>query len=146
MNNGGVLQILFIDPDTKWLNFAIQTLRKKGIRARCATDIGKTKRVPKFSFGPQLVFVDLEFAEKEPDQFQYFCERGNRYVVVLFPTDLTPQQMSRVFRLGAYDCVDKPYNDKLLVDLVEAFVAEVGFSILSPNRFTQLASNFILVT
>lgn len=141
MKNSKVCRILFVDPDADWLGFAVQTLKEQGIGAWGTTDIGRVERAAKIIPGVQLAFVDLEFAERVPDQLRHFAVRDDRYVVVLFPTDLTPYRMSYIFKLGAYDCVDKPYDAKSLIGLVESLTEEIclstrdAVSFLTPGCF-----------
>jgi len=125
MNDFNACQILFIDPDTGWLDFAVRTLRKHGLNTQGLTDIDKVGRGSALSPGLQLVFVNLEFAERAKSQLQHFAEKHNRYVVVLFPVGLTPYQMSRIFKLGIYDCVGKPYDAQSLIELVESLAREI---------------------
>ena len=141
MNNKERCQILFVDPDESWLRFVMETLRDKGIKVKYATDISKAERKLKLVLGTQLVFVDIEFVEHTAAQFQRFVETSNRYVVVLSPTDLTPYRMSRIFRLGVYDCVNKPYNGRSLVRLIESLAEEINF--LPCNGASSLVANHI---
>jgi len=142
MNDINVYQILFIDPDTDWLDFAVRTLKRRGLSVQGATDIGKVGRASRFVPELQLIFVDLEFAERAPDRLRHFAE--NRYVVVLFPTGLTPHRMSRVFKLGVYDCVGKPFDAQSLVRLTESLIREICPAAQDAASF--LASNRVLAT
>lgn len=45
--------------------------------------------------------------------------KREHYVVVMFPTDLTPDKVGEMFTLGAHDCVDKPYESNKLLELVK---------------------------
>lgn len=141
MNYSDVCQVMFIDPDSDWLASTLRTLKDQGIVARSATDLGKATRILKRTHGRQLVFVDLEFAERAPHQLREFATAENRYVVVLSPVDLTPNRMSRVFKLGAYDCVGKPYVAQFLIKLVTSMVEEV--CIATSNAAPSLTSSFV---
>ncbi|MBC8492231.1 MAG: hypothetical protein H8D43_00495 [Chloroflexi bacterium] len=125
MNDTNACRILFIDPDIGWIDFAVRTLKGQDFGAQGVTDIGKVRQASNLVSRSQLVFVDLEFAERSSDQFQRLVQVGNKFVVVLFPTGLTPHRMSRIFKLGAYDCVDKPYDTQSLVRLVTSLSKEV---------------------
>ena len=125
MSNESVCRIVFVDSDTDWLGSVVRTLKEQGIRALRAADIGKVERASNRSLGRQLVFVDLGFAERVPDQLRHFAQSENRYVVVLSPVHLTSHRMSRIFKLGVYDCVDKPYDAPSLKRLVESLTKEV---------------------
>jgi len=125
VNVRDICRILFIDPDADWLDFATGTLKNQGVRAQGITDFGKAERAFRTVSGPQLVLVDLELIEQSLDQFQRLVEDKDRYVVVLSTTDLRPYQMSRIFKLGAYDCVDKPFDAKSLIRLLESLTKEV---------------------
>lgn len=125
MSNNSACQILIIDPDPNLVSSAVRALGSQGFDVQGVTKIDQIGRASEFVSRPQLVFVDLEFAERSPDQFQRFAQARNRYVVVLFPTGLTPYHMSRIFKLGAYDCVDKPYDMQSLVELATSLVKEV---------------------
>lgn len=135
MSDKDVCWILFVDSDARWLDFAVGTLKERRIRARGVTDISKVERASKFMLGPQLAFVDLEFAERAPDQLQHFAKHGNKYVVVLFPTCTSSYRMSRIFKLGAYDCVDKPYDVQSLMRLVKSLSEEIGLSTRDATSF-----------
>jgi DNA-binding NtrC family response regulator len=125
MSNNHAYQILVIGADPDWVDFAVRTLKGQGFSAQGVTDIGKVRQASKPLPEQQLVFVDLEFAERAPDQLRHFAEKENWYVVVLFPTGLTPYRMSRVFKLGAYDCVGKPFDTQSLIKLVESLLGEI---------------------
>jgi len=144
MNNNHACHILLVDPDDTWLDFAMGTLQEQGIRARVATGIDEAEQIPRITSKPQLVLVDLEFAERVPDQLWHFAESKNRYVVVLFPTDLTPYRMSRVVKLGVYDCVGKPYDAQSLLVLVKSLAEEI--SSLTRGAVSCLAPNGVPVT
>jgi DNA-binding NtrC family response regulator len=128
MSNNNICQILVIDPDSDWIDFAVQTLRGQGIGAQGVTDIDKIGQASKPVCGSQLVFMDLELVRRAPDQVRHFAEKENRYVVVLFSTGLTPHRMSRVFKLGAYDCVGKPYDSQSLIKLAKSLLREICLS------------------
>jgi len=125
MKNTNRCRVLLIDPDAYWIKFALDTLKRRGISAQGTTDLDKIGRAFRLIHGPQLTLVNLEFAENSPDQLRRLAQSGDRHVVVLFPTSLTPYEMSRVFKLGVYDCVDKPYDAQSLVRLVESLVKEI---------------------
>jgi DNA-binding NtrC family response regulator len=125
MSFSDICPILLVDPDKDWLKFAAQSLEAQGIRTKCATDLSRADRVSRPNCGIQLVLVDVEFTEKSPVEFRHFVQTGNRCVVVLFPTFLAPYKMSRVFKLGAYDCVGKPYDTQSIVRLVNSLIGEI---------------------
>jgi FixJ family two-component response regulator len=42
----------------------------------------------------------------------------------MFPIQQLPERMRVVFKAGAYDCVDKPFDREELIELVETLQAE----------------------
>jgi DNA-binding NtrC family response regulator len=125
VNESNACQILFVDPDATWIDFAVRTLRGQGFSTHGVTDISQVRPASRSISEPQLVFVDREFAEQAPEQFQRLTQARNRYVVVLFSMGLEPYRISPIFKRGAYDCVDKPYDVQSLVRLVMSLVEEV---------------------
>jgi len=75
-----------------------------------------------------LVLIDLKAAEQEEAVIRQIMMRQSAkhyHVVIAFPTDLTPSKMRAMFKMGAYDCVDKQYDDAGLLRLIQTQLAEL---------------------
>jgi DNA-binding NtrC family response regulator len=137
-------RILFIDPDPKYLSFAINALKRIGISAVGFTGIKRAQQFLKSTRGTQLILIDLEFTEREPEQIRKLAELDRTHVVVLFPVQLTPHKMSLVFKLGAYDCVDKPYDKNQLIKQFEILIKETCAVTIYPGSTTT--PNYVHIT
>ena len=126
-------RIFVIDPDSGWLDFAKSALtsitKETGMQICSATHIEKILSLTKIPISiPRIVFVDLEFAEKEPDLLGRIANTKNWYVVILFPTGFLPYRISAIFKLGVYDCIEKPYDIQSLSNIFENLKDEINFS------------------
>jgi hypothetical protein len=97
-----------------------------GIKAECVGSLsGAKNKTSKSLSDVQIAFVDLVFAEKNPEALKDFTNQKNLYTVVFFPTDYLPYRIRRVFKLGVYDCIEKPYDAQALVKIVNGLHREV---------------------
>jgi DNA-binding NtrC family response regulator len=137
-------RILFIDPDPKYLSFAVNALKRIGVNATGFTGIKSAQQFLKSTRGIQLILIDLEYAEKEPEKIRKLAESDRRHVVVLFPVQLTPHKMSLVFKLGAYDCVDKPYDKSQLIKQIDILIKETCSTTI--NLESKTTPTFVHIT
>lgn len=117
--------ILLIDHDEDWLASAQPVLEALGY-------VVETARSTKEVLGPEDKIYDLILMNwTQADQERVLLERlarpesdNPRCVVVMFPIQQLPERMRVVFKSGAYDCVDKPFDREELIELVETLQAE----------------------
>ena len=117
-------RILIIDTRDEWLSFAESTLSEAGYEVKVAKSIRKAKEIlgdngNKFD----LILADQKVTETESDILRdmiWVEPDRRRRVVVIFPTQLTLDKMREIFKLGAFDCVDKQYERDKLIDTVRA--------------------------
>jgi DNA-binding NtrC family response regulator len=110
----------------EWLSFAKSTLSEAGYEVEAAESIREAKGIlgnnaNKFD----LILADQKVAERESDILRdmiWVEPDRRRRVVVVFPTQLTLDKMRSVFKLGAFDCVDKQYERDKLIDTVQAIL------------------------
>jgi len=65
--------------------------------------------------------VDRRNLEKQKDIFRQLAahqREKEQLIIVMFPTELTPPKIGETFKLGAHDCVDKPYEKSKLLTLI----------------------------
>lgn len=118
-------RILIIDTRDEWLSFARSTLSEAGYEVEVARNIREANEIlfdKNSNF--DLILADQKVAEAE-------AERGilrnmigrepdrQRRVVVVSPAQPTVDKMRTIFKLGAFDYVDKQYETVKLVDLVQ---------------------------
>lgn len=115
-------RILFIDEELSWLSFARNTLERLGYivwTSQSTKDGWKLLQNEEFD----LILVDLRKVDIDPDIFGRIATlqaKRNHFVAVMFPTELTPQKVGEILKLGAHDCVDKEYEESKLIALVES--------------------------
>ncbi len=120
-------RILLIDGELGWLEFGKRTLSEAGYVveiAEKATYAWKLLKEGRFD----LILIDLNVVEQEEDIICQLTinQRGRgTHSVILFPVDLTPAKMRKLFKMGVYDCVDKQYDAAGLIGLVVTQFAEI---------------------
>lgn len=124
--------ILFITDKSNWLGFAKNTLAEAGYEFSATTKFSSSlELLHNQSF--QLILVELNKVQTDKAAFHQIAgvqkARGHR-VIVIFPMELTPEVVGDVLRLGAHDCVDKPYDKASLLMLVKEQLAEKPANIL----------------
>jgi len=120
-------KILLVDKQGRWLNFSQAVLKTAGYTVSVTNSITDAWHlVSQNGTVFDLILVDLKRVEMESDVFRQLAgPRGKRRpVVVLSPTTLTNSRMSYFFKLGAYDCLEKKYDEKGLLSLVKNLLAE----------------------
>jgi len=121
-------RILLVDGQQDWLVFAEAVLKGAGFEVVTAPDIRRAQRLLSAAQDDfALILVDLDSAEEDTAAFRQVAWAKSGYkrpLVVLFPTKLTPVNMSKFFRLGAFDCVNKQYGRQGLLNLVKRQLAD----------------------
>ena len=121
-------RILLVDGQQDWLAFAEAVLKGAGFEVVTALDIRRAQRLLSTAQDDfALILVDLDSAEEDTAAFRQVAWAQSGYkrpLVVLFPTELTPVNMSKFFRLGAFDCVSKQYGKRGLLNLVKQQLAD----------------------
>jgi DNA-binding response OmpR family regulator len=117
-------RILLVDHDEEWLGSAQSVLVTLGYSVEIARSITEALDLPDMY---DLVLMNWAQADQEQVLFQRLAKPESPSapcVVVLFPIQMLPQRMRAVFKSGAFDCVDKPFDQGELVKLVEALQKE----------------------
>jgi DNA-binding NtrC family response regulator len=117
--------ILLIDRHSQWLNFAVETLTQAGYKVLTASDFDTAaKRWLDKSF--DLILVGLDQAESHLGTLTDLAKNAAhpRRIVIMFPVRQTYDKVRIVFKAGAYDVVDKPYQADALRSMVAEQIAE----------------------
>jgi DNA-binding NtrC family response regulator len=112
-------RLLVIDHNSQWLDFAKRTLQRAGYAVAVATDLVEAFRIhPGNDF--DLILIGLDQVEQNLSTFTELARKKaqSRHFVVMFPIYRTLDRGRVAFRAGAYDCIDKPFEGKALLDLV----------------------------
>jgi DNA-binding NtrC family response regulator len=125
-------RILIIDTQGKWLSFASSTLSEVGYEVEVAKSIQEAKEIlgdndDKFD----LILADQKVAEAEGNILRdviWVEPDRRRRVVVVFPAQLALPEMRKIFKLGAFDCVDKQYERDKLIGLVQEIFGHPFFA------------------
>lgn len=121
-------RILLVDGQQEWLAFAKAVLKGAGFEVETVPDIKRAQNLLSIARDDfALILVDLDSAEEDTATFRQVAWAKSGYkrpLVVLFPTELTPVNMSKFFRLGAFDCVNKQYGRQGLLNLVKQQLAD----------------------
>lgn len=122
------LRILLVDGQQDWLVFAEAVLKGAGFEVVTTPDIRRAQRllsVARDDFA--LILVDLDSVEEDPAAFRQAARPKpgqRRPLIVMFSTGMTPISMAQFFKLGAYDCVNKQYSKRGLLNLVQQQLAD----------------------
>ena len=120
-------RVLLVDQEQDWLAFGRTALAEAGYRVETAESAAKAlARIQTQEF--DLILLDMKEAERDNTTIGKIVasQVEKRYhVVIVSPTDLTPVKMRTAFKLGAYDCVDKQYDQAGLCQLVREQFAEI---------------------
>lgn len=124
-------RILLVDQHPDWIKFAEEVLSERYdvVTATSLEDASQCCRGKFFD----LIFVGLHQAENKPDILNQLNQtpQGHRRLVIMFPVSQDYETMRRVFKAGAYDCVDKPYSREALLEMVEEEIAIKRNDVLS---------------
>jgi DNA-binding response OmpR family regulator len=119
-------RILLIDDEPDWLKFAAVVLRDDGYLVATAQSVSEAVRLQQESRF-ELALLDSHLVEHQPQSFQEvaLAPKGKSPpIVIMFATELTTDKMRWGFKLGARDCVDKRYDRRSLLALVQEQFAE----------------------
>lgn len=140
-------QILFIDDELSWSNFAKKILTESGYNVQIKENIEDgLNLLQKKQF--QIVFVDFKKVERQEKVFQKMATlqiKAKSSIIVMSPTELTPKKIVRIFNLGAQDCVDKPYERSRLIALVEETFSKRFLKKLTLEKKSDKNIPFILI-
>lgn len=123
MNNGQGC-ILLIDRHSQWLDFAKEVLTRAGYKVFSADDFERAaERWGDEAF--DLILVGLDQAESHLETLNDLARNRAhpKRVVVMFPILQTYDRMRIVFKAGAYDVIDKPYDAEALLRSVAEQIA-----------------------
>jgi DNA-binding NtrC family response regulator len=118
-------RILLIDRHSKWLDFAVKTLQEVGYEVHSASDFVKAAECfVNNSF--DLILIGLDQAENSLDEIEHLAKDKlhSKRFVVMFPIRQTYDRVRIMFKAGAYDVVDKPYQPKELREMVSTQLVE----------------------
>jgi DNA-binding NtrC family response regulator len=118
--------VLLIDHEQSWLLFAQTALAEAGYQAASANTAEAAWRYIQDE-KVALILMDEQVAEAEDQAAKAIIAAqlpGNYHVVIVSPLSLTPVKMRAMFKLGVYDCVEKPYDQAGLCKLVAEQLAE----------------------
>jgi len=121
-------RILLVDGQQSWLKFAESVLRNASFKVVTASNLHEAQQSLLASRDEfSLILVDFNSATEDPTTLRAIGRKASgqkRPIVVLFPIEMTPSNMSSMFRLGIYDCANKQYNERGLLNLVAVELAD----------------------
>jgi len=141
MTSKGERTILIIDAEQSWLEFYKTILVNNGYVVYTAQSSQMARKLlaenPSVSKDTTLILIDINSFEEDIESIPYLTssDGANRIVGVVFSTELTPNRARITFKLGATDCISKPYDEDSLLAIVEQMSAE--YRITSPNQKTS---------
>lgn len=120
------IQVILVDNRSEWLDFGRNVLAEAGYAVQTAQAAADAVN---FLEGNRLILtiIDSLTIQEHEASFRRFLQAQSRTrhrVVAAFSTALTPDNAADLFKLGAHDCVDKPYDKTGLLTLVEQQIAE----------------------
>jgi DNA-binding NtrC family response regulator len=130
-------RVLVIDRHSQWLDFAVATLIEAGYEVLSASDFEMaSKRWRDASF--DLILVGLDQAESHLSTMSDLAKDRvhPKRIVVMFPIRQTYDRMRIVFKAGAYDIVDKPYEAAALQSMVAKQISEARQKNRSSTRLS----------
>ncbi len=121
-------KILIADDQPEWREFSRQVLESEGYDVVLAETVPTLDRLLKEN-GYDLILVnaDLMFGEfREPLHRLFRHNIDKPIIVVSVPSSphQTVQETRTAFKLGAKDCVDKPFSSERLLSLIKRLLAD----------------------
>ena len=121
--------ILVIDPRQLWLTFCTEALDRNGFQVFAAQSgeeaLDLATRDLSAAVAPAIVDIQLVEADESLLPGLVTSDEGEkRTVVVVFSTGLTPDRARLAYSQGAFDCVNKPYDESSLLAMVEQMYAD----------------------
>jgi DNA-binding NtrC family response regulator len=142
--------VMVIDTEQSWLEFCSVTLEKNGYQVYTALTRWEAEKL--LSTQPEinvvLVLIDIKTLEEDESTISVLgqSETGlKRSVVAVFSTDLTPDRTRRAFKMGASDCVSKPYDETTLLALLEQMLADHRIAAVRQKSATRASSNVLVI-
>jgi len=111
-------RILLIDRHLEWLQFAQEVLQEQYdvFTATSFEEVRKCCVREEWSQGFDLIFVGLDLATSNLNTIESLGKQWR--FVVMFPVFQEDEKLRLLFKAGAYDCADKPYDRERLLQLV----------------------------
>ena len=121
-------KILIADNQPEWLKFSRRVLQDHGYDVITAETIAALDKLLKEN-GHDLVLInaDLMFGEfQEPIRQLILRNEDKPIIIVSVPSSIhqTVQETRTAFKLGAKDCVNKPFSSERLLALVKQLLDE----------------------
>jgi DNA-binding NtrC family response regulator len=142
--------ILVIDTEQSWLKFCELALKRNDYEVYTVSSSEEAREMlrahPESDIA--LVLIDIKSLEKDEPAVKTLLQSetsSQRSVVVVFPTELTPNRARSAFKLGVSDCVSKPYDETSLLALVEQTFADYRVSIVKETSSTRASSSILIV-
>ena len=117
--------ILLIDHDEEWLGSAQPMLEALGYVVQTAKSAKEALNLVDEVY--DVILMNWVQADQERVLLHRLARPKSlnpRSVVVMFPVQQLPGRMRLVFKAGVYDCVDKPFDQDELIELIETLQAE----------------------
>ena len=117
-------RILLIDHDEEWLGSARSALTTAGYSIETAQRIPEALDLPDLY---DLVLANWAQADQDRRLLRRLAQPESPNapcVVVMFPILRLHERTREAFKVGAFDCVDKPFDKGELVKLVEALLKD----------------------
>ena len=111
-------RILLIDRHPEWLQFAQEVLQER-YDVFTAMSFEEAKKCCIRQEWPQefdLIFIGLDLATSNLSTIESLGKQWR--FVVMFPVFQEDEKLRILFKAGAYDCADKPYDRERLLNLV----------------------------
>ncbi len=120
-------QVLIVDSEKDWLDFASTTLREADYQVATASSPDSARAILN-ALGDALqhLITLVDFDTLTQDRW-FLSALSDRCIpaVVLYAVDPPLEELGSVFQQGAFDCVGKPYDEDQLVALVDQSFAAV---------------------
>ena len=132
--------ILIADGDPEYIQYLSGTLRANGFNAS-GTSSGKNALNMYKADAPDLVVADMDLAEidglKLLEELRGFDPQSK---VILTTTSTTKELITRAFRMGALDILEKPLNFEFLTNKIQELVSREDRALEGNLKMMSLAS------
>jgi DNA-binding response OmpR family regulator len=121
-------KILIADNQPEWREFSRRVLESQGYDVVLAETVPALDRqLKEDGYDLILVNADLMFGEFRESLHRLFRRNIDKPIIVVsVPSSAhqTVQETRTAFKLGAKDCVDKPFSSERLLSLIQRLLAE----------------------
>lgn len=121
-------KILIADNQLEWLRFSQGVLENHGYDVVLAQTIEKLEGLLiENDYDLVLINADLMFGEMESTIRKLFVRNADKPIIVVsIPSSAhrTVQETRAAFKMGARDCVDKPFSSQQLLALIRRLLDE----------------------